>query len=388
MPSSGDLVREAMAMGRDGKDAKAARRRWRRSVFQREMAARELQAVNTTEPYTERLVQYWSNHFTVSTTQARCIGLAGAFEREAIRPNVTGRFEDMLLAVTRHPAMLVYLDNARSIGPDSRVGTRRGKGLNENLAREILELHTLGVNGGYGQEDVVAFANLLTGWSIDRDVSGDDAFLFRAQTHQPGSKQLLGGRYAQGEQGGIDALKALARHPSTARYVATRMASHFVADRPDPRSVAALEKTFLDTDGDLEAMARTLVGLRAVWDTPLSKLKTPRELVISAARALEFDGEGAVLLASERQLGQMPFNAPSPQGWSESAADWSGPQSVLDRVEWVEQVSAVADVPDALAFADATSGPLLGRNTRKMIARAAPERGTALFLASPEFQRR
>ena len=205
-----------------------------RDLYLKEAAARTLAQIDTAQPLRERLVVFWSNHFTVSIVRPLVLGLAGAFEREAIRPNVTGRFHDLLLAVVRHPAMLLYLDNAGSIGPNSRLGQRQGKGLNENLARELLELHTLGVDGGYTQADVTSFARILTGWSVtgikDRNPG---TFRFRPFVHEPGEKIFMGQRFGPaGEEEGLQALEILSRHPSTARHVARQLAIHFIADDP------------------------------------------------------------------------------------------------------------------------------------------------------------
>ena len=250
-----------------------------RQDYLREMSARFLNGFSTAQPLRERLVRFWSNHFVVSVSKGQTIALVGAFEREAIRPHVTGRFADMLQAVEHHPAMQLYLDNAQSIGPDSVAGKMVGKGLNENLGREILELHTLGVDGGYTQNDVIALAKILTGWSIDRgqpalqnrpvarffgaqriDVSDDapaeNGFRFYPPRHEPGEKMLLGKSYAQGYQGGVEALNDLARHPATAHHIATKLAMHFIADNPPDASVKRIAAAFQKTDGDLRAVQR------------------------------------------------------------------------------------------------------------------------------------
>ncbi|MBL8157578.1 MAG: DUF1800 domain-containing protein, partial [Anaerolineae bacterium] len=228
-------------------------------------------------PFLERLVWFWSNHFTISVLKQRMIFVAGGYEREAIRPNVLGRFEDLLIATVRHPAMLLYLDNAFSIGPDSPAGRFTGRGLNENHAREILELHTLGVNGGYTQTDVIELARVLTGWSVDRQgTDNDNGFKFFPNRHQPGTKTLLGKTYAEaGEAEGRQALIELARHPSTARHIATKLARHFIADEPPPQAVARLERVFRDTGGDLKAMAIAIVDEPAAWQPSLTKMRTP-----------------------------------------------------------------------------------------------------------------
>jgi len=257
-------------------------------LFRKEIIQRTRAAIETNTPFRERLVRFWSNHFTVSITKGRVRGIAGAFEREAIRPFATGNFADMLLAVMRHPAMLIYLDNQASIGPNSRLGKKRNKGLNENLAREILELHTLGVNGGYTQDDVIALAKMLTGWSVAGKRSPHARrFKFNAQRHEPGAKQFMGRRYHEdGEEEAEQALRALVKHPSTSRFVATKLARHFVSDSPSAQVVGQLQRKFQETGGDLGAMARELITLSAIWDEPLTKVKSPSELVISVMRML------------------------------------------------------------------------------------------------------
>jgi uncharacterized protein (DUF1800 family) len=317
-------------------DLQAAYAKRSRELYMQEATARALTQVESRQPLRERLVAFWANHFTVSILRPVVAGLAGAFEREAIRPRVTGRFHDLLLAVVRHPAMLLYLDNATSVGPASRFGRMCGRGLNENLARELLELHTLGVDGGYTQADVTAFARILTGWSIGGE--GDRApgdFMFRPYLHDPGEKVLLGGRYGPaGEAEGLQALAMLAHHPSTARHVARQFAVHFIADQPSAAAVARFERVFRDTDGDLGALARAAVDAPEAWAQPLSKVKTPNELVVATLRATGFEGDPKGIVASLRELGQLPFAAPSPAGWPDTAAGWIGPSAMLQRADF------------------------------------------------------
>jgi uncharacterized protein (DUF1800 family) len=298
----------------------------------------------------------------------------------------------MLLAVTRHPAMLIYLDNAQSIGPDSKAGMRRDRGLNENLAREILELHTLGVDGGYSQQDVLALAKIITGWTLDRN--GDKAkvaYQFQENSHQPGAKILLGRTFReQGEQEGIDALRFLAGHPSTARHIAFKLARHFIADQPPESAVAALQKTFLDTQGDLQAMSRTLIALEAAWQMPAQKFKNAYEFAVSAIRLTGLRPEPAQILSALVALNYRPFEAPSPAGFDDVAAAWMSPDALLKRVEWSKRLALRmpgGTDPSALlatAFAEHVSS-----HTRQSIQRAASgSDAIALLLASPEFQRR
>jgi uncharacterized protein (DUF1800 family) len=298
----------------------------------------------------------------------------------------------MLLAVTRHPAMLIYLDNVASIGPNSRVGQRRGRGLNENLAREILELHTLGVDGGYGQADVIALAKILTGWTFGNVRRGTlGAFSFFQARHEPGSKQLLGRTYEEdGVDEGVAALRDLAAHPSTAMFVATKLARHFIADQPPPQAIDQLRRTFLDTNGDLGAISRKLVALSDCWSAPLTKVKSPNDLVISAFRLLEPPAKEKRVVAPLRLLGQLPFFAPSPAGWPDIAESWIGPESLLRRIEMLELLAKrQASHVDPQHLAAEAFGPIAGAETVTAIRRAASRReALALLLTSPEFQRR
>ena len=246
-------------------------------IYRDEAKARIDAALAAEIGFVERLTWFWSNHFCVSADKGAVRELAGAYEREAIRPHVLGRFADMLLAVETHPAMLIYLDNARSIGPDSPAGRRTGKGLNENLAREILELHTLGVRTVYTQADVTRFANVITGWTVvpPRLERGGE-FNFNANMHEPGAQTLIGKVFPDGafEQGRA-ALAMLARHPATAHHIAAKLVRHFVSDRPVPALADKLAKRFIATDGDLKEVARTLVTAPEAWSMADRKLKRP-----------------------------------------------------------------------------------------------------------------
>ena len=363
-----------------------------RRLYMREAVARIAVQVEDPAPLRERLVAFWSNHFTVSIQRGVVLPLAGAFEREAIRPHVLGRFRDMLLAVMRHPAMLLYLDQAQSAGPGSMAGTRRGRGINENLAREILELHTLGVEGGYTQDDVAAFARILTGWSIAREDEYDPgSFLFRNRAHEPGEKILLGRRFAEdGEGEAIAAIGMLARHPSTAANLAIRMARHFVADDPPPALVAALSRSFLDGDGDLAAMAATLLRHDEAWSPAATKLKTPNEFVVSALRTAGIVPDDQRIVGALRILGQMPFAAPSPAGWPDRAEHWIGPEAIMRRATWAMAIATrIAEGQRPEEFLARALGESAGPATRRWMPRAASSADAiALVLSSPEFQRR
>jgi uncharacterized protein (DUF1800 family) len=363
-----------------------------REAYASEAAARALTQVQSDQPFRERLVAFWSNHFTVSVQRPIILGLAGAFEREAIRPHVTGKFRDLLLASTRHQAMLSYLDNAVSVGPNSVAGRRRNAGLNENLAREILELHTLGVEGGYTQNDVREFARILTGWTVGRvGESNAGQFMFLRRIHDPGPKTLLGVTYEEGgETEGLSALTALARHPATAKHVATKFARHFVADKPAPALVARLSTLFLDSDGDLGALARAVVEGPEAWADVQPKVKNTNDYVVSTLRATGFAGEAKNIVQSLRLLGQPPLAAPSPAGWPDTADQWIGPESVLRRAEWTMSVAHKASAAhQPLDMFEDTIAPVATRETRLAVERApSAADAIALILASPEFQRR
>ena len=242
--------------------------------------ARFQRAARAEVGFAERLVHFWSNHFCISAAKGPLVRVAaGCFEREAIRPHVLGRFGAMLQAVESHPAMLAYLDNALSFGPNSPAGRNRNRGLNENLAREILELHTLGVDGGYTQADVTALARIITGWTFsgrEGRLGEPGTFVFFPNGHEPGDHTLLGKAYAAGGvKQGEAALADLARRPATARHIAGKLARHFVADEPPPSLVDRLAKVFRETDGDLKAVAIALVDSDEAWTTPLAKMRTP-----------------------------------------------------------------------------------------------------------------
>jgi uncharacterized protein (DUF1800 family) len=383
-----------------------------RETILADVRSRLITAASTQRPFAERLQLFWCNHFTVSLAKGATRGLVGAFERDAIRPNIAGPFETLLFASTTHPAMLRYLDNVFSAGPHSRIVARAARraesmgegprvtGLNENLAREVLELHTLGAESGrglgvpglgYTQADVTAFARVLTGWRVSPR-STDPNEVFDAAWHEPGRKTVLGKSYAEGQDALRQVLRDLARHPATARFLATKLARHFVADEPPAALVERLAASYLRHDGRLAEVYRELVRSPEAWQATAVKLKTPEELVLSSARTL---GLGA--RAFERAdaggivaLGQRIHTAPSPAGWSDKAEDWLGPDAVWKRVEWASRIAdRLGRGIDARQVADASLGALLSEATRRQIDRAADgPQALALLLMSPEFQRR
>jgi uncharacterized protein (DUF1800 family) len=388
-----DHARDLVNAIQDKSVLKEQFRKEARALYLKEVGQRTLAAIHSKTPLIERLTHFWSNHFTVSIAGKPVLAvLVGAFEREAVRPHVTGRFHDMLRAVVGHPAMLIYLDNATSVGPNSRGGRARDKGLNENLARELLELHTLGVDGGYTQTDVQELAKILTCWSVGRPKSDEAGrFRFHRIIHEPGDKTLLGKRHREaGMAEGEAALADLARHPATARHIATKLARHFIADRPPPAAVDRLARVFHDSDGDLAELTRAVIALAEAWADPLAKVKTPQDLVTSALRLTTFDGDTDKLVGSLALLGQTPFGAPSPAGWPDDAAGWIGPEASLQRIEW--SMALAQRLPRELsppALAEATIAPVADRDTLLAIERAPDAReAIALLFASPEFQRR
>jgi uncharacterized protein (DUF1800 family) len=340
--------------------------------------------------FVERLVWFWSNHFCISADKIP--SMAGPYEREAIRPHVLGRFTDLLLAVESHPGMLFYLDNVESMGADSIAGINRDKGLNENLARETLELHTLGVRSGYSQTDVTNFAKVLTGWTwvqpSEPDRGGE--FVFNRRLHQPGEQTVLGKRYPDtGVDQGRAVLADLARHPATVQHIAQKLAGHFVADEPPPALVAKLAKTFKDSDGDLKAVATTLVTADEAWTPQRQKLKPPAEWITGVVR---LTGTQATLpigriMNAQAVLGEPLWRPPAPNGYSDSEAAWI--DGVPRRVDVASEFAGRAASADPLALLDNSLGPLASPDARTTIARAeSRHQALALLVMTPEFLRR
>lgn len=389
----------------DKQAARQALRRESRDDYLAAVGARAASALATPAPFVERLVHFWANHFAVSVDKVAVLGLAGAFEADAIRPNVLGRFEDLLMAAERHPAMLLYLDQAASIGPQSpqalRVAERqpaRRRGLNENLAREIMELHTLGVRTGYTQADVTEFARALTGWSvaglpgIDPRADGATPFQFRPMLHEPGARTVLGRSYGEpGEQQARAILHGLAAAPATAQHIATKLARHFVADDPPPSLVQKLAVAFTRSGGDLPTVYRTLVEAPEAWQPQPAKFKSPWEWSVSSLRALgRHDVPAAQAANLLNQLGQPVWKPGSPAGYDDIAATWAAPDALVRRVEVAQRIAAQAgDAVDARALAPRILPGSLTQATATAVARSeSPAGALALLLVSPEFLRR
>lgn len=344
----------------------------------------------------ERLVAFWSNHFCISITKGQPAHIwAGSYEREAIRPHVLGRFADMLKAVEQHPAMLFFLDNQQSVGPDSRAGQNRKRGLNENLAREIMELHTLGVGSGYTQEDVTSLARIITGWTFagrDGRLGEPGSFVFNANAHQPGPQTLLRKAYPDtGVTQGEAALADIARHPATAKFIATKFARHFIADDPPPALVASLAQVFTATDGDLRALTLALLDSDEAWHAPLTKLRTPYEFLIASGRLLSrIPEEPGRYLGPLNMLGQPLWGPAGPNGFADTTAAWGSPEGLKLRLDVSAQLAAhIAETVDARDLLEVVAGPAASNETRQVIGRAASRsQALALLLMSPEFQRR
>ena len=414
LPSSAAVIVEVQAVRKDrrkardsdDKDFVKSYGRLVRRHYVDQTNARYRAAAESDVPFHERLVHFWANHFAISADKQPLPAIAGLYEKEAIRPNVGGKFIDLLLAVEKHPAMILYLDNQRSIGPGSQLGQRANRrrskqtvGLNENLAREILELHTLGVDGGYQQQDVTTFAKVLTGWSIggatERGRFADGTpgkFEFREAIHEPGKQRILGRQYRQpGVEQGEAVLGDLAMHPSTARFLATKLARHFVSDHPTDDLIDRLGDAYLSSGGELSAMYVALVESAAAWADQYGKYKTPHDFVVSTLRAFRHTPDNPrFIVGALDMMGQPPYRPGSPAGWPDTAQHWGGADALYKRIEWSNTVARiVASRVNPAALGDAVLGDAFSAETRKAVSRAESlTQGLTLFLASPDFQRR
>jgi uncharacterized protein (DUF1800 family) len=424
---SADAIGDALrALRNAGQADEQQRRQARRRVV--EMATSEVHAalstrVTSERPFVERLVSFWSNHLCVSTGSKVIVApLAGSYERDVIRAHVLGRFEEMVLASAKHPAMLVYLDNFQSIGPSSRgasLGQRNNgqrRGLNENYARELLELHTLGVNGGYTQQDVQELAKILTGWTINglggpgarlqraiqprrrradarptrAEADGPIEFSFLEALHEPGSKTVLKQRYGEaGIEEGERAIRALCRHPSTAQFVATKLVTHFVSDEPPAAAVDRVARVFRSTDGDLKAVARALVDEPEAWREDARKFRTPQDWFVAMLRAFGADDASPNAPVVLRQLRQPVWSPAAPKGFGDSLQEWADPDSLLNRGELARTIATLPSMRalDPRSLADVVDVPS-GNPLHALLADTsipAPER-IALAVAGPAFQ--
>lgn len=347
----------------------------------------------------ERLVAFWADHFTVKGRNALAHHLITPFIEEAIRPHVTGSFPDMLQAVTVHPMMLLYLQQTDSHGPNSPRGIRRGRGLNENLARELMELHSLGVDGSYSQTDVREMAELLTGLTFNPRTG----FAFDDGMAEPGSETVLGKSYGPKAtlQTILTAIDDLARHPDTANHIAEKLAVHFINDTPDPDLVRAMAQTFLQTEGDLQSVIGAMLDHPAAWTPERTKVRPPVEFITASLRALDVAPDTLFALDDRtyrqrivrplRVMGQ-PWETPvGPDGWPEAAQDWIIPQAMAGRISWALRMPKefVAALPDPRDFVQTALGDLAPQSVI-FAAQSAESRadGVGVILASPAFQRR
>ena len=362
-----------------------------RPIYLEEARVRIAAALGNEIGFVERLVWFWSNHFCVSADKIR--SMSGAYEREAIRPRVLGRFTDLLQAAEGHPAMLFYLDQTVSMGANSIAGINRTRGLNENLAREILELHTLGVRSGYTQEDVIAFANILTGWTLvppgDNPEHGGE-FTFNPRLHEPGAQMVLGNYYddVTVEQGRA-VLRDLAANPATAVHVATKLARHFIADAPPSALVERMAKVFIDTEGDLKQVARTMVLSDEAWTPPATKLKRPSEWVVGMVRATGLtQADPARFTDGQALLGEPLWRPPSPKGFPDDEGSWiDGMGRRLDVANnFAERVTGRVDPQDVV---ETVFGSSVSLELKQAVSRAeSRQQALVLLFMSAEFQRR
>lgn len=374
-------------------------------VFRNEVNARIKKQLEPEVGFVERLVLFWSNHFNVHLRDINpMMALMGNMERTAIRPHVLGKFPDMLKAVMRHPAMLRYLDNDQSVGPKSVRGLQQRRSYNENLAREILELHTLGVGGGYTQQDIINLALILTGWTVHsatpENVAGQ--FTFDPACHEPGAFTLLGRSFAQnGIEQGLAALDMLALHPKTAEHIAFKLVQHFVTDSPTSRQVRTLARVFTRTKGDLKALAAALLRMTDTWTAPLVRLRPPYLWGVSVLRALSMD-PGAVSNiwwpGTKLMWGNLPWERDTPDGYPDENYFWENANGMQMRMEAMNiliqhylwsfpaALANVATLPDALL-----PGAVSPRSKQAVSAAASqisPGAGVAMLFITPEFMRR
>ena len=363
--------------------------------------------INHEQVLQSRLLDFFSNHFSVSRANLAMTLIAPTLEVEAIAPNLTEHFSDMLKAVTQHPAMLLYLNNQQSVGPNSKLAVRQAKkkqkkvrGLNENLAREILELHTLGVGSGYTQNDVIELAKAITGWSVGSvKQSETPGFIFKRQANEPGSRTVLGKAYpmpnaeAANEQG-LNILSDLAEHAATAKHLSYKLAKHFIADTPSSALVNSMQSTWMKTKGHIPSVMKTLIQHKDSWQLNSQKLKNPREFVLSACRACGVNKPSPNLYNTLEILGHGFFNAGSPAGYGDDQDTWLGASALNSRIEWANHFASVItkrkdNKGEPAELANFALGPLLSSDTLTYIKRAeSKQQALALLLMSPDFQRR
>jgi len=366
-----------------------------RRNIEAEIKARSIYAAQTQTPFHERLTRFWGNHFSISARNRNTRLFPGSYEREAIRPHILKSFYELAASAIFHPGMLVFLDNDSSVGPKSRKGLDDNQGLNENLAREALELHTVTPAAGYSQFDVTEFAKALTGWRVERDADDNPnrqgQTTFKDRRHEPGPRLVFGKKYNEpGPKQALAILKDLCARPETAENIATKLAAHFVSDTPPQALVDALKNSFLQTNGNLMTLYKTLINSPLSWTSIAQKIKTPDELIVSASRLTGFE---TVITKRPKDtydsLAQIPFTAPTPEGWPDKAQAWLGPDAVLKRIEWANELSSRLSNMDARQFLQSALGQRLSARSLKAVSAAeSSQQAFVLALMSPEFQRR
>lgn len=391
---AGSAERLAAARQAEGLEANgAAALALRTALAQTELFARTRHAAATQNSFRERWTLFWVNHFALQSQGGSSEMLSGAFAREAIEPHQFSRFEDLLVAALKHPAMLIALNQTESVGPDSIVGRAQKRGINENLAREAMELHSVGLEARYTQADVRELAYALAGWTI-ADTAGPPEtrgrFVVDPTRRQPGGRTLLARYYPQGSDQAEAMLRDLARRPETYRRLAFKLARHVVADRPDPVLVERLTLALVSSGGSLAALARALVEAPEAWASRQAKFKTPYEHLVSAHRALDLaplDAEALWRWCGAQACS--PLWSPSPRGASDEASAWATSYGLAARAGSAQALAARTASASSLAMAEAALGPLLSKSTRVALSGGvSPEGGTALALMSPEFLRR
>ncbi len=393
------LAQQFRPRGQLGKAQQTPNRQFAKNTMQQAVEARLLRATKSDRQLQESMVDFWFNHFNVFSGKGLTRIWVGAYEQEAIRPNTMGRFRDLLEATARHPAMLFYLDNWQNTDPKSPAARGRFQGLNENYARELLELHTLGVEGGYTQQDVIALAKILTGWGFRRAVqpiapaaNDENGFYFDAKRHDFSDKIFLGqtikGRgIAEVEQ----ALDILAKHPATARRVSHKLAQYFVADQPPKALIDKMAQRFVATDGNIREVLGTLFRSAEFMDSKHynAKFKTPYQYVVSVYRATGSDVSRPGLIQNTlQQLGMPLFGCQTPDGYKNTQAAWLNPDGMTRRLSFATIFSKLPSPSvNAIQLAQ-TVGDRFSIQTQQAIAASPPQLRTAIILGSPEFMSR
>lgn len=386
LPTSHDIQRMFVQIREEKRNGDMTNRHYPKQTYLTLSYDTLKQAIDSDHSVNWRLLDFFSNHFSVSANDQFMRAMAPTLEREAIAPHLSGSFVQMLVAVTQHPAMLVYLNNEKSFGPHSRLG-QRGKGMNENLAREILELHTLGVNGGYQQQDVQELAKAITGWGLPHTRKDNTTgFYFRQAGHEPGQRIVMNKVYQEdGVQQGINILKDLARHPSTAQHLCQKLAMHFVEDTPSPEMVEAMVQTWSDTDGNIRQVMETLFHHDTAWRPSANKFKSPREFFISTYRMCGLQPKSPLKAIQDlEKMGQKPFNAGSPEGYEDITAAWNGASALEARIEWAASIAAMTR-HGPMEIMQQSFASQLSETTFNMVSRASSQQsGLSLLLLCPQ----